>query len=73
MSEAGEMYMCGVDYQEHLQNDSWGTRLYPSIEELRAHRKCVESCGIVAVRVEFVRWVQEQNLCATQPTEDKEG
>jgi hypothetical protein len=58
---SAELFMCGVDYQHHLENDAYGTKLYPSIEDIRAQRKCVESCGIVAVRVQFVRWVREQN------------
>ncbi|MDB5975123.1 MAG: hypothetical protein JWR07_1883 [Nevskia sp.] len=57
-----EQYMCGVDFQHHLGNDAHGATLYGSIEDLRRARKCVDRCGIVAVRVELVEWVQEQDF-----------
>lgn len=54
--------MCGVDFQHHLRDDGYGTKSYPSVEELKAHRPCWPQCGIVAVRVELSRWVERQNL-----------
>lgn len=58
----GVYFMCGVDFQHHLDNDALGTPVYASIEDLREHRHCVKQCGIVAVKIELVRWEQEQDF-----------
>ena len=34
----------------------------PAIEDLKEEHDCWESCGIVEVRVEYVRTIVEQNL-----------
>lgn len=51
-------YMCLVDYECELGYASGGNTIYPSIEDLKERRKCVENCGIVEVRVSYVRTVQ---------------
>lgn len=49
------MYMCGTDYQ--IEIDHTNVTLYPTVEQLKRDRKCVDECGIVAVNVEFGEWV----------------
>lgn len=56
--ESIQVFMCGVDFQHHLENDSHGTTAYPDVDSLKARHKCWPSCGIVAVRVTFDRWVE---------------
>jgi len=55
-------YMDLVDYQHHLEDDSYGTEIYPDIESLRRRRKCVDGCGIVEVSSGIIRIVKEQKL-----------
>ena len=54
----GELYMCATDYEHELGMAAGGTEIYASVSDLKATRKCVSECGIVAVRVEFVRVVE---------------
>lgn len=55
-------YMCGVDWQHHVGYDSKGTAVYPSVEALKRHAHCWESCGIVRVSLEEVHWVVLQDF-----------
>lgn len=65
MTEELTGFMCMTDFECELYWASGGTPIYPSIEDIRQCRKCVDSCctgcGIVEVRVELVRVVQEAN------------
>ena len=54
-------YMCKVDYELELGAASGGNVVYPSINDLKERRKCVEGCGIVKVAVSLVEVVQEEN------------
>jgi len=54
-------YMCKTDYEVELGGRSGGNVVYPSISDLKEHRKCVEECGIVKVAVSLVEVVQEEN------------
>lgn len=51
-----ELYMDRTDFDHELGNCA--VELYASVEELKASRTCVSECGIVAVRVEFLRVVE---------------
>lgn len=51
-----ELYMDATDYEHELGNCT--VALYASVEDLKASRVCVAECGIVAVRVEFLRVVE---------------
>lgn len=51
-----ELYMDATDYEHELGNCT--VALYVSVEDLKASRACVAECGIVAVRVEFLRVVE---------------
>lgn len=55
------LYMCKTDYEFELGYAAGGNTLYPSIEDLKKCKPCVESCGIVAVRVEYVETIQNEN------------
>lgn len=52
-------YMCLTDFECELGFASGGNRVYPSIENLKASRQCVESCGIVEVRVYATKIIKE--------------
>ena len=52
-------YMCLIDFECELGLASGGNRVYPSIEDIREHSKCVGGCGIVEVEVRATRVVQE--------------
>lgn len=54
------LYMCKTDYDYELGVAAGGTELYASLKDLKASRPCVKECGIVAVRVEFVRVVKHR-------------
>lgn len=51
-------YMCRVDWEYELGLASGGNRVYPSLEDIKAHSKCASECGIVKVRVQFVEVVE---------------
>jgi len=55
-------YMCKVDWDYEIGGASGGNRIYPSINDLRKCRKCVDSCGIVEVEVRLKRVVQESDF-----------
>ena len=56
-------FMDGIDWQDHLDSDAWGTTLYPSEETLREQKPCLKGgCGVVEVEVRLIRWVEPQNL-----------
>ena len=61
MSDEPTGYMCTTDFECELYFAEGGSIIYPSVENLRKRRKCVDGCGIVAVRVDLVRVVQEGN------------
>lgn len=57
--------MDGLDWEEHLGHDWYGTKLFPTVEAARANKGCLAKgggCGIVEVEVRLVRWVEAQNL-----------
>lgn len=56
-------FMDGIDWQHHLDSDSGGTYLFPSVENCREEKGCLKKgggCGIVEVEVRLIRWVEEQ-------------
>lgn len=55
-------FMCQIDFEDELYNAAGGCKVYASIEDLKENHSCWESCGIVEVRVEYVRTVVEQDL-----------
>lgn len=57
-------YMCLTDFECEIGAACGGNSVYPSVEDIRKHRRCVETCGIVEVEVRARRIVQE-------PKEDK--
>ena len=46
-------YMCQIAFNWELGEDSHGTEIYPTIEDLRKHHKCADECGIVKVTVKL--------------------
>jgi len=52
-------YMCLIDWKYEAPFNIDGNRICYSIESLKRVRPCVEDCGIVEVKVSFVKVVQE--------------
>ena len=55
-------YMCMIDFEDELYRAAGGCKVYPSIEDLKENHDCWEQCGIVEVRVEYVRTIVEQDF-----------
>lgn len=58
-------FMDGIDWEEHLKFDGYGTLVFPSVESTKRRKKCLAEgakCGIVEVEVMLIRWVEEQDL-----------
>ena len=63
-------FMCQIDFEDELYRAAGGNKVYASIEDLKENHTCWESCGIVEVRVEYVRTVVEQNFHLEEKDED---
>lgn len=57
-------FMCKTDFDYEMRGASDGARIYPSESGLRRERKCVDQCGVVAVRVTLERLVQDEDYDA---------
>ena len=56
-------YMDMIDWRHELGRAMDGSRVYPSAKDLkRFHPSCVNECGIVKVKVTFVKVVKKQRL-----------
>lgn len=64
-------YMCKTDYDYHLEECYSPTYTYKSIENLKEHRDCVETCGIVKVKIELDKVVQEDKFFETEQEKTK--
>lgn len=52
-------FMCKVDWECELGNASGGNTVFPSEADAKKHLKCWEGCGLVEVRVTYIRTVVE--------------
>lgn len=52
-------FMCKIDWDHEIGNASRGTRVYPSINAIRAQHTCADECGIVEVEVRLARVISE--------------
>ncbi len=52
-------YMCRVDWDCELGGAMGGNTIYCDIKDLKEHRKCWKSCGIVEVKVYFSKLVEQ--------------
>lgn len=52
-------YMCLTDFEYEVGGASGGNRVFPSIDDLKRCKPCVESCGIAEVRITGVSVIQE--------------
>ena len=52
-------YMCRVDAEHHLGDESGGTAVYRSVEDLKQSRACWSECGIVEVEVTVTQVIVE--------------
>lgn len=55
-------FMCKIDFEDELGAACGGNKIFPSVEDLKANKRCAESCGIVEVEVRFVRIVQPERF-----------
>jgi hypothetical protein len=51
-------YMCQTDFEHELGYAAGGSRVHPSVEDIKHTRRCVGGCGIVEVEVRFRRVVE---------------
>ncbi len=63
------VFMDGIDWQHHLEGDSQGTLVFPSVENVKTIRECSAGgeCGIVEVEIRLIRWVEPQDLFKNHP------
>ena len=54
-------YVCKTDWDYHFPDDWHGVNIYFSEESIRKHSPCVESCGIVKVKVSFEEVIDERS------------
>jgi hypothetical protein len=47
-------YMCKIDFDHELGENTRGNRVYPSVEDLLRHHAPGKECGIVKVEVRFL-------------------
>jgi len=52
-------FMCMTDFECELGAACGGNTIYPSVDDLKRNRPCVEECGIVKVKVEGLCIIQE--------------
>lgn len=43
--------MCQVDFDHEIGNSATGNLIHPTEDNIRQERKCVNSCGIVQVKI----------------------
>jgi len=55
-------YVCQTDWDYHFPDDWHGVDIYFSEKSIKAHRKCVEECGIVKVKVSFEEVIEKGKL-----------
>ena len=46
-------YMCQIDFNWELDSVSDGTKVYPTVEDLKVHHSCADTCGVVKVTVKL--------------------
>jgi hypothetical protein len=52
-------YMCSTDYDWELGNALGGSRVFPSIEDMKDHCSCWKGCGIVEVEVKASKFIHQ--------------
>ena len=58
-----EGFMCLIDAQHHIPDDSHGVKVYFDLADLKAHHPhAFTSCGVAKVKIEFVEVVVKQDL-----------
>lgn len=55
-------YMDMVDFECELGLASGGNTVYATEAECRKNKKCIDECGLVEVKVEVTRIIQEGKL-----------
>lgn len=58
-----EFYMCGVGWQHEIEESYAGVTfgMFKDLTDLKAMKKCWQSCGIVKIKVIFDSWVVRQD------------
>jgi hypothetical protein len=70
MNEPKYGYMCQTDWDWELGEALGGSTIYPSVEDLKDHRKCVSSCGIVKVKIELEEIVDKGKGWSSEDSEE---
>ena len=55
-------YMCTIDFDHELGEACGGNTIFPSLEDLKENHKCWKGCGVVKVKVYYVKTVVKQDL-----------
>jgi hypothetical protein len=65
-----KLYLCGIDFQHELGEACGGTKLYPSVEDLKENQGCWTSCGIIELEIDTKKhkWVEPQDLWNSEGT-----
>lgn len=54
-----EAFMDGTDFYYEEGRPIEGNRIFADVDDLIEKNECLEECGIVKVRVEFLGWERE--------------
>ncbi|MDP5216742.1 hypothetical protein Q5Y75_05885 [Ruegeria sp. 2205SS24-7] len=73
MPETVTGYMCATDWEFELGEAAGGNIVYASVADAKEHRKCLDGCGIVEVKVTFSRVIEKGNRWIDQLEPNPEG
>lgn len=52
-------YLCEISWSWELEEDPQGTTIFPTVEDLKEHKGCGKTCGIVKVNIVYDSLAQE--------------
>lgn len=61
------LYACATDWSHEIGETS--THLYQSLEELKEHRNCWKSCGIVEIKLTVTDYISPTESYTGEPFE----
>lgn len=50
-----------IDFEEHLDRDPQGIKIFPTKDDAFQHQPCCKGCGVVQIQIKFVEVVHETN------------
>ncbi len=64
-------YMDSTDFYHEIGEARGGSKIYPSVKDLKANEICWKQCGIVEVKITMERVVVKENFKADVKKEAK--